>query len=552
MAIYDLTVSLDLKQNLNIYATCKQLDSINLICSIYDNSVQADLTNYIVRLKAMKADSIPLIQEYTGISIPADSNVVTIAADEQLTTTAGETPIELQFIDKTSGKKKATFNLILEVMSSTLVVDRSISTATYTLLEELENKLDQTSDFFENISEAVEINNELKTSIASGATLKTGLDTDIVNGNALKTGLENSTAAANTAKNNLDNSISNANTAKSAVDASNTNAQATKTALEADIAQAQSNSFATEITNARGTYANLKARFDANDASLSERTNPNLLINGDFQIWQRGTSFNATSGNNTYTADRWLTATGGAYTVSNLSTGGLRIANTTDFTSNSRFQQHVEVPKSLQGKTVTLSFKVKSSVNKSIGVAICPYNEAVIASKTIVATSASQVYSLTLTLPTGKEIITIVFALATNTTSYFGLTAVTNFPVCNIDFEWVKLELGSIATPFVPRLYAEELASCQRYYEKVVLQGLCVSQLGVVRLRLIQPFKCAKRIAPTVILTDIRDEESAVVMNSSGVTFQTDINKVATTSPLSGYTNGSIYEINCGLDAEIY
>lgn len=270
MAIYDLTVSLDLKQNLNIYATCKQLDSINLICSIYDNSVQADLTNYIVRLKAMKADSIPLIQEYTGVSIPANSNVVTIAANEQLTTTAGEIPIELQFIDKTSGKKKATFNLILEVMSSTLVVDRSISTATYTLLEELENKLDQTSDFFENISEAVEINNELKTSIASGSTLKTGLDTDVVNGNALKTGLENSTVAASTAKSNLDNSISNANTAKSAVDASNTNAQATKSDLEADIAQAKSNSFATEITNARGTYANLKARFDANDTSLSE------------------------------------------------------------------------------------------------------------------------------------------------------------------------------------------------------------------------------------------------------------------------------------------
>ncbi|MBC2478626.1 hypothetical protein HGI39_28980, partial [Clostridium beijerinckii] len=315
-AIYDLTVSLDLKQNLNIYTTCKQLDSINLICSIYDNSVQADLTNYNVRLKAMKADSIPLIQEYTGISIPADSNVVTIAADEQLTTTAGEIPIELQFIDKTSGKKKATFNLILEVMSSTLVVDRSISTATYTLLEELENKLDQTSDFFENISEAVEINNELKTSIASGSTLKTGLDMDIVNGNTLKTGLENSTAAANTAKSNLENSISNANTAKSAVDASNTNAQVTKSALEADIAQAQSNSFAAEITNARGTYQTLKARLDANDTSLSDKanqiaqlSNPNLLINGDFQVWQRGTSFN--SSGVYYSTDRWRIDAGG-------------------------------------------------------------------------------------------------------------------------------------------------------------------------------------------------------------------------------------------------
>lgn len=149
MAIQDLTASLDLKQNLNIYATCKQFDSLNLILSIYDNSVQADLTNYNVRLKAMKADQVPLIQEHVGITI--NSNIVNIEADEQLTTTAGKTLIELQFIDNTTGKKKATFNLVLVVVPSTVSIDASISTATYTLLEELENKLDQATDYFESV-----------------------------------------------------------------------------------------------------------------------------------------------------------------------------------------------------------------------------------------------------------------------------------------------------------------------------------------------------------------------------------------------------------------
>lgn len=146
MAIYDLKANLDLKQNLNIYATCKQLDNLNLILSVYDNSVQTNLSNYTVRLKAMKADKVPLIQEHTGIS--TSSNIVTIVADEQLTITSGKTLMELQFIDNSTGKKKATFNLVLNVVSSTLEIDRSISKATYTLLEELENKLDQASDFF--------------------------------------------------------------------------------------------------------------------------------------------------------------------------------------------------------------------------------------------------------------------------------------------------------------------------------------------------------------------------------------------------------------------
>ncbi|MBC2456122.1 BppU family phage baseplate upper protein [Clostridium beijerinckii] len=156
MAIQDLTASLDLKQNLNIYTTCKQFDSLNLIFNIFDNSIEANLSGYNVRLRAMKADKIPLIQEHTGIA--RSGNVVNIQADEQLTTTAGKTPIELQFIDST-GKRKATFNLVLVVVPSVLGVDSSISKATYTLLEELEAKLDQASDFLENIEDFFEVMN---------------------------------------------------------------------------------------------------------------------------------------------------------------------------------------------------------------------------------------------------------------------------------------------------------------------------------------------------------------------------------------------------------
>lgn len=191
MDIQDLTASLDLKQNLNIYVQCKQNDSLNLILSIFDNSVAVDISSYRIRLMAMKADKVPLIQEHIGIS--ASGNIVNIEAHEQLTTVAGKTPIELQFIDKITGKKKATFNLVLIIIASTISIDASISTATYTLLEELENKLDQASDFFENIDTATAANNNLKTTITNSETAKSNL--------------ENTTSIANESREELESKI---------------------------------------------------------------------------------------------------------------------------------------------------------------------------------------------------------------------------------------------------------------------------------------------------------------------------------------------------------
>lgn len=230
MDIQDLTASLDLKQNLNIFATCKQFDSLNLILRVYDNSVQADLTNYNVRLKAMKSDKVPLIQEHTGITI--SNNVVTIEAHEQLTTTDGNTPIELQFIDKTTGKKKATFNLVLIVVPSTLEVNSTISTATYTLLEELENKLDQAGDIFSNISEAMEVTGELQTALESANTVNANLNNKVDTANNLNNKLESNISSGATLNNDLETNIAESNTARDNLHAENVQAKANIEYLE--------------------------------------------------------------------------------------------------------------------------------------------------------------------------------------------------------------------------------------------------------------------------------------------------------------------------------
>jgi ATP-dependent Lon protease len=193
MAIQDLSACLDLKQNLNIYASCKQFDNLNLNLSIFDNSLQADLSGYTVKLRAMKADQVPLIQT---ANLNINNNVVNIVADSQLTTTSGDTLTELQFINNSTGEKKATFNLVLKVIPSTLEVNGTISTATYTLLEELENKIDQCSDFFENIDTAINLDNELKTNITNSETAKSNLENTTEVANESREELEGKTKIA--------------------------------------------------------------------------------------------------------------------------------------------------------------------------------------------------------------------------------------------------------------------------------------------------------------------------------------------------------------------
>lgn len=272
MAIQDLKTSLDLKQDLNIYLKCKQFDNLNLILSVFDNSLQADLTNYDVRLRAMKADNVPLIQEHIGIT--KSGNVVNIQADAQLTTTAGNTPIELQFIDKSTGEKKATFNLVLVVVASAIAIEASISKATYTLLEELEKKLDQLSDFFEHIGEAIEAN----------------------------TNLINSTNTANETKEALDDSNAIALATKSTLDTSNTNATNTKNALDTLNTTANNTKNALNTVNQTGqTLLNSLEEFEQEHADVTDISNQLASINADLSEKTNDTDNSRTTTDKTVT-----------------------------------------------------------------------------------------------------------------------------------------------------------------------------------------------------------------------------------------------------------
>lgn len=97
----------------------------------------------------------------------------------------------------------------------------------------------------------------------------------------------------------------------------------------------------------------------------------NLLINGDFFVWQRGKSFSNDS--NIYTADRWRSSTGNniRHTVKNVGLRGLKIESS----ENKRdsyigIRQTIPNYYELNGKAITLSGWVKTNVAGKVALRI--------------------------------------------------------------------------------------------------------------------------------------------------------------------------------------
>lgn len=165
----------------------------------------------------------------------------------------------------------------------------------------------------------------------------------------------------------------------------------------------------------------------SNDVTLDQALigNPNLLINGDFQVWQRGTVFKNIRNNN-YCADRWRVYRRSDVDIVNVEKvdDGLKITCDTG--------------------EITGEFNVYQSVDK---------NEYawLIGKKTIVTQSINGIVKK-------YERIQRV----EGDSSYINIVSVNGLKANDV-INYVKVELGEIATPLVPRPYAEELMLCQRY-----------------------------------------------------------------------------------------
>lgn len=253
----------------------------------------------------------------------------------------------------------------------------------------------------------------------------------------------------------------------------------------------------------------------------------NAVINGGFDIWQRGTSFVPT-GSGVYTADRWQYYRSVA--------GSTVSRQTTSDTTNLPFIQYCarvqrdsgntstagilggyslesvnSIP--LAGRTVTLSFYARKGANFSNA-----SSQITVDLKTGTGTDQNLLMSgytgsvtaltVTPTLTTTWQRFSGTVTLASTATEiglYLTSTPVGTAGAADyFEITGVQLELGSSATPFsrAGGTIQGELAACQRYYyqteksQKYVFPGFSYSSTIFFA---VAALPVSMRIAPTVV-----------------------------------------------------
>lgn len=216
----------------------------------------------------------------------------------------------------------------------------------------------------------------------------------------------------------------------------------------------------------------------------------NYIINGNFDIWQRGESFSSISPA-FFTADRWLLDWAGVASGLSASKQTVLVGNNSLYitrTSGAYMQVHqmVENQGNLSNKTFTFSALVRSTYNGSVNFKIADGR-----------TGTNFVYNQTpVTLETNitkKVVFTVQLGQVSADALFVGI--VTTCSDLYVDI--VQMEEGSVATPFENRPYGLELSLCQRYYEKILTSIRAYADGGGFYWTI--PLKVNKRNTPTII-----------------------------------------------------
>jgi hypothetical protein len=251
----------------------------------------------------------------------------------------------------------------------------------------------------------------------------------------------------------------------------------------------------------------------------------NLLINGDFQVSQRGdfTSSQTLGTSFQYYVDRWR-----IYAFNNdlgyiqhfldqsLPDGSY--ANTLRITSGDSdllapLVQHVENHKIVWGRDFTFSFWYKSTSDNM-------YN---------LWNGTSQVHFLLPDTAGTWVKFEKTFKFKENGAQlrieYYSHTA-TFHSGAYLELANLQLELGKVATPFEHRSYGEELELCKRYFQNIY-NGQCFGSANTTtRMRINAPLSPTMRTTPTVARV-----AGTISFQGMGVGFNSTSTAVAQGSP---------------------
>ena len=261
-------------------------------------------------------------------------------------------------------------------------------------------------------------------------------------------------------------------------------------------------------------------------------SNPNLLINPDFKINQRGlTEYVNTSSSSTYCVDRWCH--NGTCTLSD---NGLIVSSSGSAWEYGVFQQIVENVE-LTKYTITLQFKANGVVNS---VTWIPVSNTYSDHRAIIDGDIAVGYArMFFDGAMGRIIVEFII-----------------YQNYQMTIEWVKLEVGPAATQFVPPDPATELLKCQRYYEimHVATKALSPDDYWIGGAR----FNVEKYRVPDVVLRSSSGTLNVLSTYSgvdSSITITGPCNRTKREihgSPCSVLLGHVVYAYNAYIDAEIY
>ena len=178
----------------------------------------------------------------------------------------------------------------------------------------------------------------------------------------------------------------------------------------------------------------------AEKAGWNALSNPNLLINPDFKINQRGETEYTAAG---YMVDKWqCIAANGKVAVGESGGITLTAADSGEVKLRNLFEEN------LDGEEITLSVCINNKI----------YNISGVASKNMTAWNKQ----LKIIFDEGYAL----FGSKTQAGDVF-FVMLTAYAGKSFNCKWIKLERGSFATPFVPPDPTTELLKCQRYFHRL-------------------------------------------------------------------------------------
>ena len=295
---------------------------------------------------------------------------------------------------------------------------------------------------------------------------------------------------------------------------------------------------------------------------LDNLPNRNRIINGLFDIWQRGTSFAAIV-TGTYTADRWVytqTGAGGTRSVSQQSNalgtliGGyqakqfLRMDITVLGSATAQtIGQRVEDVRTFSGETVSISCMVKGTLSGAVTLNLLQ-NFGTGGSPSATVTTSVGTYT-----PTASWVRkTFTVAVPSISGKTLGSTADTHYlelqfdcgnKTGQLDIWGVQLEANTTATILEREPIQQTLAKCQRYYWsfsnfRVTMYG---DNLAGVTSFITWPV--TMRVIPTLTFTLTSVEANTNTPNAGSTTTsntQITFSKNAAGAAVIGFTNASL------------